>query len=251
MTVITADRIETTPSRGRLLATRIVAWLFTAVAAFGVFLTASFLAGSAEDSHQIHELSALILTGVGIGTAFVRIALRPADSPAAVQQVLVISVLAIVAAILAGTLDGNSVPLLVMAVIMAAVAPTAVMPTGPKSNTLLAGAVVSLTLVPYAVGQIQAQTNAGIGDPHAEFAHYTAMATFALVIVALAYLASTKAAGWRIPGWAAGVAAIVLGGASLVFDVPSALAAPWAVVTVLAGFGWLALVEREARQPAV
>lgn len=251
MTTTTADRIETTPSRGRLLATRIVAWLFAAVAGFGVVMSVMFLAGSAENGHQIHELTGLVLVGAGMGAAFVRIARRPAESPAAVQQVIAIGALGLVVPALAGTLDEFSFILLAMALIVGALAPSSIVPGRPESRPLLAGAVVSLALIPYAIGQIGAQTNAGVGDPHAEFAHYTGMATFTLVIVALAYLASTRATGWRLPGWVAGVSAVVLGASSLMFSVPSALSTPWAVVTALGGAAWLVLVEREARATGV
>ena len=248
MTITTADvRIETAPSRGRLLATRIAAWLFAAMAAFGVVMSAMFLAGSAEDSHQIHELTGLVLIGAGVGAAFVRIALRPADSTAAVQQVVAIGALSLVVPVLAGTLDEFSFILLAMALIVGALAPSPVVPGRPRSRMLLAGAAVSLAFVPYAIAQVQAQTNAGIGDPHAEFAHYTGMATFALLIVALAFLASTRPTGWRLPGWVAGLAAVVLGASSLMFSVPSALGATWAVMAVLGGVAWLVLVETEAR----
>lgn len=248
---ITADRIEVEPSSRRLRATRIVAWVFTALSVFGLVTTVSFFPGGIESGHQIHDVAGFTILAAGLAAALVRIALRPGTSEAAVQQLLVIGTIGLIVPVLAGNVDGFSFLVIAIGVIVALVTPTRALPNGPKSRALLAGAVVALALVPYGIEQMQVQMGAGIGDPHAEFGHYTGMATFALMIPALAFLASTKGRGWRIPGWAAGVSATVLGIASLVFGVVSAVPTVGSVLCVAGGLVWIGLVEREARQPAV
>ena len=210
-------------------------------------MTVSFFVPGMEDGHQIHDVAGFTILAAGVTAALVRVALRPGVSDAAVQQLLAVGAIGLVVPVLAGNVDGFSFLVLAIGVIVALVAPARSLPGGPKSRALLVGAAVGLALVPYAIEQLQVQMGAGIGDPHAEFGHYTGMATFAFMVPALAYLASTKGAAWRVPGWAAGISAVALGVASLAFGVVSALPATAAVLCIAGGLAWIVLVEREAR----
>ena len=86
-------------------------------------------------------------------------------------------------------------------------------------------------------------------DPHAEFAHWSAMAVFATLVVLWGLIGATELTGRRITAWLTGVSAVTFGVASLVFpNLPSAAGVGWAVAAVAWGAGYLVLTEREARR---
>ncbi|MEX1279517.1 MAG: hypothetical protein AB1Z55_02245 [Acidimicrobiia bacterium] len=238
------------PSRGRLIATRVLAWLAAGLAALGAAMLASYLPAGAEAGHQLHDVAGLVLLVGVIGASLVRIGLRPAESDAAVQMLVGVTVINLVVALATGGFDPFHLVLVGVAVVVGAVSPSSLVPSGPKDRRLLGGALVALALVPYAIEQLRLQALAPAADPHAEFGHYGGMASMSFGIILLAYLASTKRSAWRLPGWMAGLAVVVLGVGSLAFVAVSRLSTTWAVVAIAAGVLWIGLVEWTARQDA-
>jgi hypothetical protein len=74
------------------------------------------------------------------------------------------------------------------------------------------------------------------------------MAALAIAIVAIGMLAASKSEGWRVPAWSAGVAAVIVGAASLVWpELPGALGWAAGAVALLWGVLFVAVAEWEER----
>lgn len=94
--------------------------------------------------------------------------------------------------------------------------------------------LAALALVPvglYAVGQANLQLT--LTDEHAVLSHYSTMATYSLLFVALAALAGIGASGHRGAAYAAAVMAVVLAAASLYQPTSSAIDPTWSVLALL------------------
>ncbi len=80
------------------------------------------------------------------------------------------------------------------------------------------------------------------GDRFAE------VAALAIAIVVAGMLAASKPGGWRITAWTVGLAAVILGSASLVLpELPGALGRAAGAVAVTWGVLFVAVAEWEAR----
>jgi hypothetical protein len=80
---------------------------------------------------------------------------------------------------------------------------------------------------------------------------YAEAAALAVAVVAVGLLASLRTPGWRLAAWSAGIAATILGCASVALpDVPGSTGAPWGVVVVVWGVLVVASAEWETRRAA-
>jgi hypothetical protein len=195
-------------------------------------------------TNPVVDLAFFALGGVLVTTGFASQIRTP--SIAGLQQ----AVLALVALSVAGGLGGRIEPFVGPLVLLVAVVPLValhpdrrrLLTPGPAvSRALMVMAVVgAVPATAYAVDMLGRAQAAGPscflgqcvrGDRYAE------AAALALAVVLVALLASTRTPGWMLPAWTAGIAAVVLGAASLLWSGEvGALGGAWAVSTVAWGF---------------
>jgi hypothetical protein len=205
-------------------------WAATLTGVLGLLfvgLTAVTLALWASDptytqTNPVVDLSFFALGGVLITTGFASQIRTP--SLAGLQQ----AVVALLALSVAGWLGGRVEPFIGPLVLLVAAAPLVVLhpdrhrllTPGPASSRVLlvmAAAAAGPAAV-YAADMLGRARAAGPscflgqcvqGDRYAE------AAALALAVVLVALLAAMRTPGWTLPAWAAGIAAVVLGAASL------------------------------------
>lgn len=79
--------------------------------------------------------------------------------------------------------------------------------------------------------------------------HWTAMATVAVLILALSLLGATRPRGWRVPVWSAGGAALLVGTASAALPhMPSSPGPVWGVIAALWGITFVVTAEMRFRR---
>jgi hypothetical protein len=81
------------------------------------------------------------------------------------------------------------------------------------------------------------------------YGHWSAMGSFALIVVFLSAIGALRPQGWRFPAWSAAVAVIVYGAASLAF--PGSSSGADGLVAILAvawGIGFIVAAEIEVRR---
>jgi hypothetical protein len=120
--------------------------------------------------------------------------------------------------------------------------------SGGVSPALLTMALLgAVPLITYALS-IGEQARRLTGPPH-HVLRLSTMAALAIAILFTAILASFQTSGWRIPSWAAGLAAVVFGLASAIHpNHPGAAEQVWGIVAVAGGVLFIATAEWEARR---
>jgi len=248
---------DVTTSRGRLMAFRIVGWLFglLTVGYSIFFVLLSLLSDDPGDvGHRFHFLA--ILAGGGlIGVFSILWVSRPdrtAFFHALVAQAL--------AWLIGGLMGGDLVAGLYLSGVAGLVILWLLHPNrrsvlrlpGRPSNALLMYAL--LGTIPawiYAVAQSELQ-HGPASDPHVEFHHWSGIAVAALSIAGAAIASSLRGMGWQtVATWTA-VAAVLFGVAGLVFsDLPGApQEIGWSWVAIAAGVGFWLLARIEAAREA-
>ena len=103
--------------------------------------------------------------------------------------------------------------------------------------------------VAFALTQAELQRNGVASDPHVEFHHYSAMASYALSLPLAAFAAALRLPGRTIAGWIVGVTGAGLGLASLVLsDYPGAFDPLWAWLTLGWGLAIIAVAQLGGRR---
>lgn len=252
-------RSDATTSRGRLLAFRVVGWLF-GVGTIGYsifFVLLSLVSDDPVDvSHRFHFLA--ILAGGGlIGVFSILWVMRPdrtAYFHALVAQAL--------AWLIGGLMGGDLITGLYISGVIGLVVLWILHPDrrsvlrlpGHPSVALLTYALLG-TILSWVYAVMQADLQHGpASDPHVEFHHWSGIAVAALSIAGAGIASSLRGSGWHVVvAWTA-LAAVLFGAAGLVFsDLPGAPDdTVWSWVTVAAGIGFwlLARVEAARGEPA-
>lgn len=109
-------------------------------------------------------------------------------------------------------------------------------------------AVGAVAFVIYGVVELAKQF--GTADDHTLFVHFGAMAIAATYVVVMGALAITRERDWEFAAWSAGLVAIVIGAASILFAVESSVGPVWGALAVLFGVGFIAAVEYVRRTDA-
>ena len=226
---------------------------FMAVAAigFGIFTIVFGIVSPEQEPHAFHNpivASLLIVVAAPPAVAIARAPERP------IRPLVILAAIGAAALITmapSATIDPFTMPFVVLSGVLWALAPdrSNVLPPGRTSVLLLvASALMAVLLVPYALDQAALQRTDHASE-HAAFFHWVEMSFYATAIPLLGVLAAVRPAAYRLAGWCAGVALIVLGGASLLFSAyASALPTGPAVAVLGGGVVLLALVELEARR---
>jgi hypothetical protein len=206
---------------------------------------------SYEETNPVLDLGFFALGAVLIGAGFASQLRAPERHLAGLQQAL-IGVLALATA---GLLGDRVEPLWGGLVLIAAMAiAAAVHPArgellrrgaGLSSSLVVLSALAAIPAIAYAEHMLALARDAGPSCFAGQCAHgdrFAEMAALAIAVVLVALLASARTGGWRVSAWSAGVAAAILGLASVVLpDVAGsvgrasgALAVAWGVMVVAA-----------------
>jgi hypothetical protein len=246
------------------VAFRVCAIVFAVAVGLGFFGLPSLVTGWFEGGerviHRVHDLGYGDWAGILLTVPLVALTRTPERRPAAVQQV-VVAVAAYWLAILVAV-DFEPIQLMFMAVFGAIAAVLVWLYPAPRAGLASTGrpsfllgliaVVAAIPLVAYALEIASFQRKGVSSDPHVMEHHWTTMAALALGILLVAGLASLRAPGWRVAGWSAGLAAGVLGLASIIFSgYAGSLGTGWGSVALGGGLAFIAATEWEARRTTV
>lgn len=234
---------------GRLRAMRIIAaGMAVGAIGFGLFTVVFGLLNPAQEPHAFHNPIVASLLIVLSAPPLIAIARDP-DHPTRPLVILAaVGVAAVATMAIALTLDPFTLPVVVLIGVLWALAPSrsAVMPAGSASLPLIALSVLAaVVLVPYAISQADLQRTDHLSE-HARFFHWVEMAFHATAIPLLGLLAGLRPVAYRMAGWMAGIAILVLGLASLLYaEYASALPVAIAGGAVVGGLVFLGVATVE------
>jgi MFS family permease len=246
--------VETAVSRRRRVAFLILAGVLGVAVALPLFGWPSLVLGWFETgdrlAHRVHDLSYGIWAGILLAVGYLSQLRAPERRVAGFQQ----AALALVGFALAGTLAGDGTALLfvlgfaVLTAILGWLHPARehvlVRGEGPSMPLLVLALLAAVPLTVFAFDMAELQRTGIPSDTHVAERHWSTMATLALSIWLVAAQAALRTPGWRIPAWSAGLAAAVLGVASMVFPAyPGSLGRTWGLVALLGGVVFVALAE--------
>jgi hypothetical protein len=240
------------PSRGRRTAFRIIAAVVAASGfAFGLFTVVFGIASEGARIHSFHNAVVgsllLILSAPPAAVA----ALAPERSTGALVHLAVVGVAGLATMALALTIDPFTLPVIVLIGVLWLLRPVRdpPFPRGrPSPSLAILALAAALPLGAYAMTQAELQ-RIDPGSEHAEFYHWIETSFYAGSVLLLGLLVAVRPAAFRASAWAAGAAAVVLGGASLLYPGhASSLEASWAWAALGGGIGFVAAAELEARR---
>ena len=245
------------PSRGRLLAFRIVGWFLGIVTlGYGLYFVLAFLLTDdvVDRTHRFHALAGFA-GGALIGVFSIVLVLRPAWTSA--FHVLVAQALAyLIGGLMGGDLiSGVYFSGLIGVVLLAALHPDPGslfrFPGRPSIALLTYALIVTVPAWIYAVQQADLQ-HGPASDPHVQFHHWSGIAVAALGIAGAAIATSLRGVGWRVSATVTALAAVLFGVSGLALQLyPGAPDIGWSWVAVAAGVGFWLLARIEAtREPA-
>lgn len=241
------------PSDRRLTTIRIIASVMAISAVgFGLFTVVFGIVNPTQEPHAFHNAMVASLLLVLSAPPAIAVARAPAHAtrPLAVLAVLAIAGLATMA--LSLTIDPFTLPFVVLIGVLWAISPRDedVLPAGRPSPTMLVVVLLAAApLVAYAIGQAELQRTDHTSS-HADFFHWVETSFYSVAVLGLGLLAALRSAAYRLAAWSGGLALVVLGVASLLFDsYASALPGPWGWLAIAGGVAFIALEEWEARRP--
>lgn len=192
-----------------------LAGLFAAVLSLD-FLHHLFDFSSDGGIHHIHIAMHAVITG----SLLLGIALQlrsPVQRVAPMQMAFVVSVVTATVGALTGGFAVLPFAFIVVGGILSLLHPSRghiLRPGRVNGILLLAAALVATPVLGYAVGQFRLQINRA--DPiHSSSGHYAVMAAATISLLLMVVVSALSARGFRVPGWAAGIGAILLGALSI------------------------------------
>ncbi len=238
------------PRRARIIALRILGSLLALVGVAFSAMIAMSIPEAAKDGHAVHEIGTvggMLAAAIPLGYAV----FRPREAEAFKAAVGGAAALGIALSVLIGSFD-FSIVINLLIVVAAAFIPGRWWPERFESKALLGlGILGGVLFAKYAWTNFQNQVNGAPTDQHVEFFHYIGQTWFVAVITLFAIVAAGRAAGWRLVGWFAGVAAVALGAMSLAYGkAPSALPTLGAIAAIAGGLAYIGVVEKEHRAPS-
>ncbi len=250
----TGDQI-TRPRAFRLIA--VVVGVLFGLALFGFpALILGWFEGGERLVHRVHDLGGGILVGILLAVPLFAVAARRQVAP--LYQVALASLGGLVAAALAadpvwlviGFLPGAVAVGTLLAIGGPAFRARFVRPERRPSPILAALAVAAaVPLTAYALSMAELQRLGVEGDSHVDEHHWAQMAALAITLALVGLLASLRMPGWLVPARCAGLAAMVLGLASVVFpNYAGSAGDTWGLVALVGGAVFLGASEWEARR---
>lgn len=259
--------VEQKPTtRSRLVALRIAAALFVAVALVGsnVTLLASLivlLPDRALDGMGAGDLKSESVHAVAIGLTHVILIVclglqirRPVQWVAPLWLAAFVILVMMVYDATQGTV-GNPIWWVVygLVVLVVILHPRRIAPMGPwHAPSLLLSAVAAIPVVLYAAGQLRLQFGPADAVGHVEHNHYLSQAGLATAVLVAGALGASSLPGRRVVAVAAGLIPVLLGTVSLVHpDNASAFGRPWAAAAILWGLAYVVVaLPHWAARPA-
>jgi hypothetical protein len=219
-------------------------------------LTVPFALGGffsdADRIHRLHFTAGALGSGVLLGVSLIVCALDPDD-----LGPFWVAVAAGVATTIAGIISGDFIsgiyflaPLMILVLFV----------LHPRRRSLFeidgvdpaTAALAALAVVPsvaFALTQSELQRNGLSSDPHADFHHYSSMASYSLALPLTAFAAALLLPGRRIAAWIVGVTGAGLGLASLALsDYTGAFDPSWAWLTLVWALAIVAFAEMGMRR---
>jgi len=232
---------------------RIVAGVL-GVAAIG--LTVPFAVGAflndADRIHRLHFIAGSFGSGVLLGVSLVACAIDP-DDLAPFWVAVATGVANTIAGIIAGDLiSGGYFTAPIVLLVLFVLHPrrrSLFAIDGVDAVTATLAVVAVVPSVAFALTQTELQRNGVASDPHAEFHHYSGMASYALSLPLAAFAAALRLPGRRIATWIVGVTGAGIGLASLVLsDYPGAFDPLWSWLTLAWGLAIIAFAQLGGRR---
>jgi len=259
--------IEQTGSRGRTIAFRVVTAVFALgsfLGLFGIGLIVGWFDSDEGKIHRVHDIGFGVLAGVIMTVGLLALFRHPERKVSPLYQVGAAGLAGLIAGLMASDV-GFGLVFFVPAVVAVGIL---ILLHPARAELRRPGAGVSALLVSLAgLGAIplvwlsltmaRFQRDGLATDAHVKESHWTLMASMAIAIVLIAFLAAARLPGWRITAWSAGAGAFIYGLASAVFakfpgtDSPYAgsKGTGWGIVAMAGGLLFIAAAEWEARKP--
>lgn len=203
---------------------------------------------AAPDVHRVHDLTIFGTLWVVLVVPMALALYRPDDRVnAALAPVLFLAPVTVFAAIVASPILG--VPALFGALGLLALL---LHPGGRdvlrfdrvRKVPLSLAALLAAATVPLVVyAGFQAANQFTVPDEHTLLAHYGAMGVAVGYVLVMGVFAISRRRDWRFAAWSAGAVAVLLGAASVRFDVASSLGPVWGGLLVLWAVAFVAGVE--------
>jgi hypothetical protein len=247
---------QPTPHRGRLLAMRIVGWLF-GVLTLGYSLTVVLVSIASDDPdqtiHRFHYFAGLAGGGL-IGVFSILFVLRPDRTAlfhALVSQALAWAIGGLMGGdILTGFYVSAPIGLIVLWALHPDPRSLLRLPGRPSIALLIYALIVTIPAWIYAVAEAELQ-HGPAADSHVQMHHWSGIAVAALSIAGAAIATSLRGVGWEVVGALTAIGAVLFGIGGLVFaDYAGAPAAAWSWVAIAAGIGFWLLTRIEAARGA-
>lgn len=204
--------------------------------------------------HRIHRLATALTHVIVLAGLAVQFR-RPQAKEAAMWQVSVFFVTAVVLNLIIGPTSEQVPPpvwiLIGLGILAGALHPTSPILRLPKvasTRLLVLTVALAVPMMFYVFDHVGLQANGVAPDPHWEGSHYQFVAELGLHLILLGIVTSSTFTGRRITAWMAGLAATVMGSASVAFpNQTSSLGIGWGLALALWGLVVIAIGEFESR----
>ncbi|HEX6222645.1 MAG TPA: hypothetical protein VF115_16265 [Acidimicrobiia bacterium] len=123
------------------------------------------------------------------------------------------------------------------------------LPKVASTRLLVLTVALAVPVMFYVFDHVGLQASGVATDPHWEGSHYQFVAELGLHLILLGIVTSSVFTGRRITAWMTGLAAAVMGSASVVFpDQTSSLGIGWGLALAVWGLVFIAISESEGRK---
>ena len=140
----------------------------------------------------------------------------------------------------------------VLAGVLHPTSPLLRVPKPADRGLLVLTAVVAVPVVFYVLDQVGLQISGVEADPHWAGSHYQFVGEFGIHLIFLGLVSSTAFTGRRVTAWMAGISALLMGTASIVYpDQTSSLGIVWGAALAVWGLAFIITWERVGRETGV
>lgn len=231
-----------------------IATLVLAGLMLGEFLAMAFTGWVTDfGTHQVHDLTVFPLLWIALVVPMVLMLYRPASR----VNTILAPVLFLVPLAAFAVLASSPIVMLPLVFGTLSLVALALHPAGRSTfrfdrvahvNRALAALVVvaAVPLLVYAGGEFVRQLT--LADEHVLIAHYGVMAIASVYIVVMSALAVVRARDFRFAAWSAGLVAIVVGAASILFTAESSVGPIWGTLAICWALAFVAGVEYVRRR---
>ena len=241
-----------TPSKRRRTAFRLIATIMAVSGiAFGLFTAVFGIIAEGQRIHAFHNTVVASLLLVLSAPAAIVAARTPERSTVPSMHLAAVGVAGLAAMALGLTIDPFTLPFVLLVAVLWLLQPAREQAFGPgRPSPSLIGLVIAavVPLAAYALTQAGLQRIDDTSE-HAQLFHWVETSFYASAVLLLGALVAVRPDRYRLSAWSAGVAIVLLGGASLLLpSYDSALDLPWAWAALVGGLLFVAAAEWERRR---